>query len=743
MRLMRSLKAALAASVCLLPLQAIAQNAGTAPAPTGDNWFTVGGQYQNSGSAYYGRFTGQNHPGFYGLGDFHINLRDPWNSGGTRYFQADGRDLGLPDRSVIVKGGQQGTWGVTFSYDGIPYYATNDFLSVWQPNGQLVPGVAAGSLTSTAEAAGLLWNEPLNTQRDIFAATGKYEWGDWTFTGSISHDHKHGLQMNSLAIIAAPSPTTTLSDRALGYFAQMIDYDMDSYDALAEYATRRLQVQLGYNFSEFTDNDPVEQLINPFAFPSTSRVGGDPALISSYYTAMPSNSAHQVRLLVGYNLSPTTRLNANFAYGVQLQNASYEPFNGNLNADMSQYSIPRSSFDGLVQTIFGNVAITSEPLPNLDIRLAYTIDDRDNQSPRNRYAFSAVDNATVTTPASGYYNLPFSYNHQSVTAEVGYRIRPQTKVSAGYRFDDTYRTYSDASVVIENSEWAQVRSQIIPDLLGTLKYTHANRTAQNYNPSGTWSYLCNGTGDCESEPVGMVLFYLATRTRDEVKGMLDWSLNEKLDGSLMVRFANDQYPDSTYGMRSNYNLSIGPDVSYNLGHNLSLHAFYTFQQIYFDQNSVYSRSPTSLGPTGTGYIAPWNLKTTDQTHTLGITVGWQAIPEKLKLTADYNFSYGDTNYAMGDGGYLAGGAVSASNLANLVILPLPDVTAMMNSISLRAEYKFRPNVTLIGGYSYERFSYADYAWNVGTTQYVNAFFPGSLQPNFGIHTVGAALRYRF
>ena len=359
-----------------------------------------------------------------------------------------------------MKGGQQGTWGVTFSYDGIPYYATDSFLSVWQPNGALVPGVAPGSLSSTAQAAGLLWNEPLNTRRDIFTGTGKYEWGDWTLTGSISHDHKHGLQMNSLAILGAPAATATAltSTSGLGYFAQMIDYDMDTYDAMAEYATRRLQVQVGYNFSQFTDNDPVQNLVNPFAFPAGSALGpagSSPALVSSWYTAPPSNSAHQVRLLIGYNLSPTTRLNANFAYGVQLQNAPYEPFNGNGNANLGAYSIPRSSFDGVMQTIFGNVAITSQPLPNLDIRLAYTIDDRDNQSSRNRYAFSAVDNATVTTPASGYYNLPFSYNHQSATAEAGYRILPQTKIAVGYRFDDTYRTYSNASVVIENSEWAQ------------------------------------------------------------------------------------------------------------------------------------------------------------------------------------------------------------------------------------------------------------------------------------------------
>ena len=106
MNLMRSLKAALAASVCLLPLQAAAQSTGGAAAtaaPPGDNWITVGGQYQNTGSYYFGRFTGETHPGFYGLGDFHLDYHDAWDSGRTRYFRADGRDLGLPDRSVTVQ----------------------------------------------------------------------------------------------------------------------------------------------------------------------------------------------------------------------------------------------------------------------------------------------------------------------------------------------------------------------------------------------------------------------------------------------------------------------------------------------------------------------------------------------------------------------------------------------------------------------------------------------------------------
>lgn len=89
MTIARSLKAALAASVCL-PLQALAQSndgfdlsdkpADTALAPQPTNWITLGSQYNSDRSYYLNRFTGAVNPGFYGLGDFHIAERDAWDS---------------------------------------------------------------------------------------------------------------------------------------------------------------------------------------------------------------------------------------------------------------------------------------------------------------------------------------------------------------------------------------------------------------------------------------------------------------------------------------------------------------------------------------------------------------------------------------------------------------------------------------------------------------------------------------
>jgi hypothetical protein len=40
----------------------------------------------------------------------------------------------------------------------------------------------------------------------------------------------------------------------LGYFAMPIDYDTDRYEVLAAYGDEKLQVQLGYTFSNFKDN---------------------------------------------------------------------------------------------------------------------------------------------------------------------------------------------------------------------------------------------------------------------------------------------------------------------------------------------------------------------------------------------------------------------------------------------------------------------------------------------------------
>ena len=782
---MLSYKAALAASVCLLPLQAFAQSdtgfdvgatpAATAAPPVTNNWITLGGQYNSSGSTYLGRFSGAVSPGFYGLGDFHYLYRDPWDSGGTNYFSMDGANMGLPDRSFNAKVGQQGTWGLSFSYDGIPYYATNQFKSIWQSNGVLVPGVAPGSIglgsgvafrniagavpalgypyTGTVAGPSIwqpvltkslgLYNYNIGTQRDVFTGSGKYQWDDWTITASMRHEHKEGTQANSLNITgtagatssSAAAPTTFTS--ALGYFAQPVDYDTDRYDLTAAYTKERLQAQVGYTFNNFTDNLVAFNAANPYGFTGAT-FGSASSLAGMFapYVLPPSNSAHQIKMMVGYNISPTMRVNANFAYGLQMQNAGYDTASGNPTA--GNLSEPRTSLNGLVQTFHGNVAMTAQPIPKLDVRVAYTIDDRDNQSPRNLY--SEDHNTLAIVPTSVYRNMPFSYDHQTVTAEAGYRILPQTKVSLNDTFETTYRNYADASFVTSNTLTAKVRSQVLDGVFGALSYSHQDREAHNYNNNSTWTLL----GDTARDPAGFVMYFETSRKHDDVKGTIDLSPLNNLTASLMAKFSKDTYPDESTGLRDNHNLVIGPDVNWQVSPGLSVHAFYTFQQLFYDQTSIYESS-TTAPPTASQFVAPWTAKTTDSVHTAGVSLDWQAIPDLLKIGLDYNFSYGDTAYALGDSVVLFGASVAGSQLTQQTInmQPLPDVTSMLSILSLHGEYAIQPGIALLFGYAWERFSYKDFQTSAGSTQYANIMLPGTMNPNDSVHVVSAAVRVRF
>ena len=787
--------AALAAGVFLLPLQAFAQNtAGTAAQPAAvspvtDNWVQIGAQYQSDRGTYLDRYRGMPDAGFKGLLDLQLRGSDPWDSGGTNFWDVEGRDLGFQDRSFIAKFGQQGTWELQFSYDGIPYFASNDFRSIWTRSGSLVPGVAPGSLgLPSASASGIafktiapavaslgfpyppgvagpaiwqpiftksigasLFNSNIGTQRDVFMGNGKYQWNDWTITATMRHEHKTGYQANSLNITGTPSPTTssaaapTTFTSALGYFAMPIDYDTDRYDITAAYGTEKLQAQVGYTFSKFTDNLVAFNASNPFGFTgATFGTAANLAGMFAPYTAPPSNSAHQVKLMFGYNFTPTMRLNANFAYGVQMQNAPYDTATGSpasvqAGAPAGFLNEPRGDLGGLVRTMFGNVAFTARPLNNLDIRLAYTIDNRDNQSPRGLYAEDHNTLVTVATP-NVFRNLPFSYDHQTITAEAGYRILPRTKATLTETFETTFRNYANASFVTSNTVTAKIRSQVLDDVFGSLSYSHQDRNANNYNNNLTWAQL----GDTARDPAGFVMYFETSRKHDDVKGMIDLSPTHNLTASLMVKYSHDTYPDGTTGLRNNHNLVIGPDVNWQATSTLTAHAFYTFQQIYYEQNMLYESS-TTAPPTAAQFVVPWTARSTDSVHTAGVSVAWQAIPNELKFSVDYNFAYGDTAYALGDSVSVFGASVAGSQITqgNINLQALPDVTSMLNMVSIRGEYTFRPDVTLIFGYAFERFSYKDFMTGTSPTQYANLLLPGTLNPNEAIHVIGAGMRIRF
>ena len=789
MTIKRSIKTALAAGVCMFPLQAMAQSfdigdqpAAPAATPATNNYIDLGAQYQSGRADYLNRYRGREAAtgGFGALGGFQYRSRDAWDSGGTHYLEILGSDLGFQDRSLSAKFGQQGTWALGFSYDGVPYEAASDFKSIFQTDGSLVAGVKPGSLDYLATApkvqnngrfngvlypgvgqntflpalahppTALLNNYDIGTQRDIFSGNGKYELGALTLSSTLRHEHKSGYYINS-AVIAGSAPaaiTTTAAPAATagqaGYFAQPIDYDTDRLDLTAALANTDYQAQLSYIFSNFQDNINVINLQNPYSNPSGTGTGA--GTLFAPYTLPPSNMEHKIKANFGYNFSPTMRLNTNLAYGVQLQNATFITSTGDF-ASQSAVNFPRNSLNGYIGNLFGNVALTAEPLPKTDVRVSYTIDDRENKTPRNAYfvqqrSDGTSDCSTASVSTARCYNAPFSYEKQSVTAEAGYRVLPQTKISLSDTYDMVWRTYTDVYRVGTNRVTAKVRSALMDEVVASVSVAHEDRNAGDYDPQAWWRQIAGPNAPNQTEARGMMMYFEESRKHDEVKGTVDVSPTNTVTTTLTSKVSKDTYPDSTYGMRSNHNLVVGPDVSWQVSPTIGAHAFYEYQQLFYDQASVYESSTSAPTVAGTGFIVPWRAKTTDSVHTMGMMVDWQAIKDVLTFSVSDDFAYGDTAYAITDGGAF-GGTATSTTYASATIVPLPNTTSLLNTFSVRGEYTFHPGISAIFGYAYERYKVSDFMNGTSATQYANFLLPGTQNPNESIHVVGATMRFKF
>src|ERR1019366_2801470 len=117
-----------------------------------------------------------------------------------------------------------------------------------------------------------------------------------------------------------------------------------------------------------------------------------------------------------------------------------------------------------------------------------------------------------------------------------------------------------------NQITAEIRGPVFDNVYGSLSAAHEDRWAHNYNSQGWWNAVCANASanDCQTEPAGLAIFFEASRIHDEVKSSVDVSPSKDVTASLFVTFANDHYPNSTYGLTNNSNVTVGPDVSWQV-----------------------------------------------------------------------------------------------------------------------------------------------------------------------------------
>jgi hypothetical protein len=748
----------------------------------------------------YGRYNGYNTNGVDVVFGFELAQRDAWDSGKTSYFMASGRDLTVqtgnklargytdhdfrstttgvfgPEAEVSVAFGQQGSWGVTAGYSATTYTG-NIISSLWTING------AIGTLNNGLTPYGGASNSPLTkgattafttttlgpnfqqfqtgTRRDKVEIGGKVELDQWTLATNIQHEHKQGSLEEAVRL--------TWGGMA---FTLPVDYDTDRFDVSAAYVDPDYQALIQYSYSRFNDKNVGVTLPYAVSLSALTATSG-PYALAGLYSTPPSNSAHYVTVMLSDKLAPRTRVVFNGRLGVELQDATFaansadpglSPTLGNptyswfANLNSRNQGTTAPSLDASAFVYQANLSFSTELAQHLDGRVTYSLDGRD-VSVNQFKVWNASNPDTAATRAN--YVVPQNWVKQNASAELNYLVLPEssTKITASYSFNNTTRTNAQVTHSETHSFGLNVSSMIGKSVLARVSYAHDNRSGVMHYGTA-WGNLETGAPEEEGTPSGA--YYQAPMTADSVTLRADYAPESDLSGGIFAKFSNNRYhypevdsvatPTNSgdwnlvgrgQGITHNSSLTLGPDVNYRLSNAVALHAYYSYQRLYYDNTGNGACSESAAAATCAGTIGFFQNKYTSNLHTAGFSGDWK-ITDKLKLNSEYNMSVGSVLF-----GQYNGVAVSTVTGSYQNVTSYPDIDSRMDDIKVTAVYQFTDSIEASLIYRYCMFNNNDWqnvaqpviaTTNTGTA--ISILNAGYGAPNYNVSTAGMMVKMR-
>ena len=771
--------------------------------PILDKEVSIGLLYSSGhNTGQYGRYNGLTTNGFDITLGFDIKQRDAWNSGGTSYFEFSGDNLVLQTGSKLAKGfkdssymsdtsgrfgpeaefdlrfGEQGSWGIEANYSAITYTG-NIIDSLWTINGAigktnngLLPYGGAsntpltkGTVTSFTVAGLTPYFDQFQTgtRRDKVEVSGKVELDTWTLSTKIAHEHKQGSLEESIR--------QTYGGMA---FTLPVDYDTDRFDVSAAYIDPDYQALITYTYSRFSDNNTGVTLPYVVSVATLSATSG-PYALASVYSLPPSNSAHYVTVMLSDRLAPKTRVVFNGRFGLELQddtfaansadpglsstlgNPTYTWFS-HLNS-MNQGSVG-TSLNGQAYTYQANIYFTTELAEHLEGHVNYSLDGRDVSVGE----FAVWNASNPDTAASRQdYVVPQNWLKQKASVGLDYLLLPEssTKIEATYDFNNTQRTNAQVTRSETHTFGVNISSMVGKEILARVSYEHDNRTgALNYGTA--WSNLETGEPGEVDTPSGA--YYQAPMTANAVTVRADYASAGDLTGGVFFKYSDNNYhypavatsatatpinggswtlAGRGQGITHNSSMTVGPDVNYRWTDSLNLHAYYTYQRIYYDNRGNGACAESTATATCAGTVGYFQNKYTSDTHSFGVSGDWK-VTDKLKLTSEYNASVGSVLFGQYNGVAVTSVTATYQNVTNY-----PDIDSRMNDVRVAAVYNVTENLEATLLYQYSMFNNNDWQYigqpvvpttNGGNTiSIVNA---GYASPNYNVSTVGMIMRMK-
>ncbi|MDE2624723.1 MAG: MtrB/PioB family decaheme-associated outer membrane protein [Betaproteobacteria bacterium] len=753
---------AVAAALTALPAQADDQEAAALKTPS--NFLELGPIYNSADSAKYGEYTGLDRSGWYLGGNMGIRGGNAYNNnegGGTERWSIFGDDLGLTSRTLKGTYSNQGSWSVGVGYDELRHYITDTYQTPYMGamgnNVFTLPSsFGTASNTTTLNSAQLGAFHPL----EISSTRANTSFNSNLIINSrlnLSFDYNHLDQSGAKLMGFGAAALNGASGEVVSILPMPTSYQTDTINLALNWKGDKGHMTGGYYGSLFRNN------YNQVTF----QTFGGANTLQNMSTA-PSNMFHQLNLAGGYNFSERTKFAGNLSYGRNTQDSGFV-----VDPGMMVSPMPRTSLDGLVNTTHADMKLTDQTTRKLKLSAGLKYDERDNQTSSNIYNFNAISGETASI--ANYPNTPLSTRKYQVELAGDYALAKKQNLRLAYTYEDTSRWCNQygvnagypagtncvvATSTKDNRMDATYKLQPYESLNVRLGYVYSDRNS-NFDPNAIAAFI--GT---KGNPVtattlipglnagdfpGFYPMFDASRTQQGPKANLNWQATDRLSLGMGGKYTEDNYYDSTYGVKSGKSWSLNLDANYQYRESGSLSAYFTRQARERTMTNLQNGPTTVTTATATRISVPangsWNNTLTDDDTTFGLGIKQGGFMQgKLELTGDLTYSLGNTNYgtqlnyATTTTTGLTCGAASIMSCGSL-----PDIRNAMTQLKLGSTYQVDKNSKVALRYIYQHLSSNDYYYN----GYQYLYTPTTLmatnqQPGgYSVNTVAVTYVYNF
>jgi MtrB/PioB family decaheme-associated outer membrane protein len=646
-----------------------------------------------------------------------------------------GSKWGYSDQDYYLSVGRLGLWQFDFVWDQTPhiisttgrFLATEPARGVYELSTPRPPLVAHNSAPDISEIA-VRWDKAL--MRFAYSVSPSLDFG-----AEYTRTRKDGDKPMGMAF---GSPGANFYE-----VLQPIEQTVHDLRIRGAFADPRFQIQFGYGLSIFENDLSRIQASNPcFGNTAPCSAGEAAGPATGQSSLPPSNMAHALNLAGGVNLPLRTRVNANVAWGLHLQNDAFLPhtINPALASDPSLV-LPTQSLNGLVQTWLVYLSATSRPFEPVTFGAKYRFYDYADYS--RKITFPAVvldDNALEPARAAGRW----SWQKQNAELDARTRLVEVVALTTGVGWERWDRN-SHREVPISNEYFFKAAVDATPTewLLARVAYTPSFRRIQTYK---TFAHLEHsvledpgGAAEAGQSPF-LRKFDEANRNRQKVDGQLQFTLGDVFTVTPSASAHWDDFYDSRLGLQEENGWSAGVDLTWTPLERVAFSVGYTYEQLF---QKMRSRSrPVSSGATLDFVDFDWVSDLTDTVQTVYVGLKAALIPKVLDLRIDG--SYANALGRIDTHNPTPPTSGSAAQNATATAQPFPAFHDMLVRVEAALIYHFLKNWSAKVGYAFEMFEKTD--WRTDTLNPfmgVSSIWLANDLKNYTAHMIGGTLAYRF